>query len=56
MQSVQSINNARVLWLELKKQYSQTDQFRILDLREEIYKFQQGDLFVTGYFIGLKSI
>lgn len=56
VQSVQSINNAHVLWLELKKQYSQTDQFRILDLREEIYKFQLGDLSVTDYFIGLKSI
>ena len=54
--SVQWIDNARALWIELQERFSHADQFRISNLKEEIYHYRQGNLTVTSYFTGLKAL
>ncbi|XP_072088232.1 uncharacterized protein [Arachis hypogaea] len=50
------ISSAPDLWNDLKRRYSQGDDFRVGALKEEFYALKQGDLTVTSYFAMLKAI
>ncbi|XP_061347342.1 uncharacterized protein LOC133292872 [Gastrolobium bilobum] len=54
--SILWIECARDAWIDLKDHFSQSDIFRVSDLREEIYKIHQGNRIVSEFFTQLKTM
>ncbi|XP_020221466.1 uncharacterized protein LOC109804103 [Cajanus cajan] len=55
-QSILWMDQAEVIWRDLKSRYSQGDLFRISDLQFEASSIKQGDLSVTDFFTKLRII
>jgi hypothetical protein len=56
IQSVQWMQNAFEVWMDLKNRYAQHDMFKISDLFESIYSLKQGTLSITAYFTALQGL
>ncbi|XP_061374820.1 uncharacterized protein LOC133317044 [Gastrolobium bilobum] len=55
-QSVLWMDKADDIWNNLRDRFAQTDMFRNSDLKDEIFKLQQGDKCVSDYFTQLKIL
>jgi len=54
--SLQYVNNARELWVELEDRYDQPNGAKLYQLQREINDLSQGNLDVTGYYTQLKRL
>ncbi|XP_058779929.1 uncharacterized protein LOC131653686 [Vicia villosa] len=48
------IENVVYVWRNLQIRFSQGDIFRVSDIREDLYKFRQGNLDVSNYFTQIR--
>lgn len=54
-QSVECIENARVLWEKLKKQFTKGNHFCLLDLLQDIHSAKQGERSISEFFDSIKT-
>ncbi|KAH0685826.1 hypothetical protein KY284_016379 [Solanum tuberosum] len=54
--SLQYVNNARELWVELEDRYDQPNGAKLYQLQCEINDLSQGNLDVTGYYTQIKRL
>ncbi|XP_050222723.1 uncharacterized protein LOC126672815 [Mercurialis annua] len=55
-ESISCLDSAYEIWNDLRDRFSQGDNYRIGDLQEEIYTFQQSNLSITEYYTHLKTL
>ena len=55
-QSTIYIDNAKMLWDELKERFTKGNYFRVYDLLQEIHSIKQGEKSVTVFFTKLKIL
>ncbi|XP_015166093.1 uncharacterized protein [Solanum tuberosum] len=54
--SLQYVDNARELWIELQDKYDQTNGAKLYQLQREINDLGQGNLDITGYYTRIKKL
>ncbi|XP_049399944.1 uncharacterized protein LOC125864039 [Solanum stenotomum] len=54
--SLQYVDNARELWIELEDMYDQTNRAKLYQLQREINDLSQGNLDITGYYTRIKKL